>query len=183
MTDQSPALLLASNLSGMTTAQSAIAAELAAYEEAMWFTSAFLIAMSSMSPLVGRLASVISSGTLILATSAVFAVGGVIASQAASFGAFMVGRVICGVGASGVMTLPVILVLQLVPRKHRGLFVALINCCFTVGLSTGAVVAGALIGPLGWVGTLPVACQTPVGPAWRLTTKLDSGSFSCHKPP
>jgi MFS family permease len=138
-------------MSGMTTAQSAIAADLDAYDDAMWFTSAFLITLSSVSPLVGRLATIVSSGELLLATSLLFVAGVIVSSQAQSLSVFLLGRVLCGMGGSGTMTLPVILVLQLVSRRRRGLFIGLLNCAFTVGLSTGGVVSGALVGPLGWV--------------------------------
>jgi MFS family permease len=59
----------ASNMSGMTMAQSAIAADLDAYENAMWFTSSFLIAMSSCAPLAGRLATIFSPRTIVLVSS------------------------------------------------------------------------------------------------------------------
>jgi len=141
----------ASNTSGMTMTQSTIAADLDAYEGAMWFTSAFLITMASMAPLVGRLAMIFSPGLMTLASSFFFAVGALVTSQAQSFAVFIFGRVLVGVGGAGVMTLSMILVLQLTSKRRRGLFIGLVNAGFTIGLSTGAVVFGALLPTLGWV--------------------------------
>ena len=59
----------ASNMSGMTMAQSVIAAELDAYEDASWFTSSFLIAVSSCAPLAGRLASIFSPRPIVIVAS------------------------------------------------------------------------------------------------------------------
>lgn len=59
----------ACNMSGMTMAQSVIADELDAYEDASWFTSSFLIAMSSCAPLAGRLASIFSPRIIVLGSS------------------------------------------------------------------------------------------------------------------
>ncbi len=56
-------------MSGMTMAQSVIAAELDAYEDASWFTSSFLIAGSSYAPLAGRLASIFSPRSMVLVSS------------------------------------------------------------------------------------------------------------------
>ena len=56
-------------MSGMTMAQSVIAADLDAYEDASWFTSSFLISVSSCAPLAGRLASIFSPRPTILASS------------------------------------------------------------------------------------------------------------------
>lgn len=56
-------------MSGMTMAQSVIAAEFDAYEEASWFISSFLIAVSSCTPLAGRLASIFSPRPMVLVAS------------------------------------------------------------------------------------------------------------------
>lgn len=56
-----------------------------------------------------------------------------------------------GAGAAGAMTLAVVFVLGLVGRRRRGLFIGLVNVGFTVGLSFGAVVFGAVEPVIGWV--------------------------------
>ena len=49
------------------------------------------------------------------------------------------------------MTISFILVLELSSKKRRGLFIGLVNTGFTLGVSFGAVVAGALLPVTGWV--------------------------------
>lgn len=151
----------ACNMSGMTMVQSAIAEELEAYELATWFTSAYMIAMASSAPLAGRLATIFSPGFMILASGLSVATGGIVTSQAGSFAVFTMGRVLTGVGGGGVMTLSLILVLQLTSRRRRGLFVGMVNLGFTLGVSFGAVVFGALQPVLGWRALFWV--QAPVG--------------------
>lgn len=119
--------LQASNMSGISTIQSTIAADLNAYESAMWFTSSFLISASSVSPLVGRLAMIFSPGVMLLVASFLFALGTLITSQARSFAVFVMGRIIVGIGAGGVMTLSMILVIQLTSKRRRGLWIGLVN--------------------------------------------------------
>ncbi|KAK2004145.1 major facilitator superfamily transporter [Colletotrichum falcatum] len=152
--------LQASNTSGMTMTQSVVAEDLEAYADAMWFTSSYLISMASLAPLVGRLATIFSPRDLVLPLGGFFAVGGVVTSQASSFWVFIAGRILTGMGGAGIMTLSIILVLELVGKKSRGVFVGLVNTGFTIGLSFGAVVYGALLQVIGW--RVLFALQTPL---------------------
>lgn len=140
----------ASNMSGMTMAQSVVAADLDAYEHAMWFTSTYLIAAASFAPLAGRLASIFAASHLIAASSVFFTIGAVVSARATTLVVFLLGRVILGVGGAGVMTLSLITVLQLTSKRRRGLFIGMVNAGFTVGLSLGAVVYGALLPHMSW---------------------------------
>ncbi|RYC54933.1 hypothetical protein CHU98_g11280 [Xylaria longipes] len=142
--------LQAMNMSGITMAQSTIAADLDAYENAMWFTTSFLVAMSSMSPLMGKLATIFSPRSMVLVSSALFATGCLVTSQAHSFAVFIIGRVITGLGGGGTMVLAFILVLELTTKRNRGLFIGITNAGFTTGVSLGAVVFGGLIETIGW---------------------------------
>lgn len=147
-------------MSGMTTLQSSIAKELeSSGSQALWFTSAYLIAMSSMAPLVGRLSQLFSPRYLVLVSSALFACGGLVTGLARSYGGFIAGRVVSGVGGAGIMTLCLILVLELTGAKRRGLFIGLVNMGYTVGVSLGAVVAGASLGVFGWVRISTLVCR------------------------
>ncbi|KAI0473019.1 major facilitator superfamily domain-containing protein [Xylariaceae sp. FL0804] len=142
--------LQAANMSGITMAMSTIAEELDAYEEAMWFTTSFLLALSSVAPLVGKLATIFSPRAMVLASSVLFALGALVTSRAPSFPVFILGRVITGIGGGGTTILAFILVLELTSKRKRGLFVGLTNTGFTIGVSLGAVMFGGLIERTGW---------------------------------
>jgi MFS family permease len=87
-------------------------------------------------------------------SSLFFALGGILTSQASSLGVFLAGRAVQGLGGAGIMTISFILVLELVSKKRRGLYIGLANTGFTTGVSFGAVVAGALLNTMGWVSFL-----------------------------
>ena len=114
-------------MSGISTTQSTIAADLDAYESAMWFTSAYMISMSSVAPLAGRLAMIFSPATMVLLASGCFSVGALVTAVAPTFAVFILGRVMLGIGSGGVMTLCMILVIQLTSKKRRGLWIGLTN--------------------------------------------------------
>ncbi|RYO93561.1 hypothetical protein DL762_000999 [Monosporascus cannonballus] len=170
--------LQASNMSGMTMAQSVITAELDAYEKTSWFTSSFLIALSSCAPLAGRLASIFSPRSIVLASSLLFAIGSLVTSQAHAFWVFIVGRVIAGVR----VVLAVILVLELTTKRRRGLFIGLVNAGVTSGVSLGAVVFGALISSTGWralfYAQVPISAVAGLGVYLSIPKSFTSGQNS-----
>lgn len=110
----------------------------------------FQIAMSCMSPLYGRFSQIFSPRYIVLVAAILFTIGAFIASQARSLAVFLVGRAFQGVGAAGILTLSIILVIDLAGKKHRGLFIGLANTAVTTGVSLGAVIGGALAWTAGW---------------------------------
>ncbi|KAI1816252.1 major facilitator superfamily domain-containing protein [Poronia punctata] len=142
--------LLAMNMSGITMAQSTIAEDLESYENAMWFTTSFLVAASSISPLIGKLATIFSPRSMVLVCSVFFSAGCLVTSQAHSFEVFILGRVITGMGGGGTVILAFILILELTTKRNRGLYIGLANAGVTSGVSLGAVIFGALIMKTGW---------------------------------
>lgn len=142
--------LQATNISMLTTTQSHIAAELDAFENTSWFTSAYLISMSALSPLNGKLSSVFSPRICVFVSTLILAVGALVTSAASSFEVFITGRAITGVGASGIFIISMILALEITGPKGRGLAIGLLNSGYTAGVAIGATVAGALLPLTGW---------------------------------
>ncbi|PNS18509.1 hypothetical protein CAC42_5048 [Sphaceloma murrayae] len=143
-------MLQATNISLMTVTQSAIASDLDAFEEASWFTSAYLIAMSSAAPINGKLAQILSPRISIFISTIILAFGTLFTAFTADFRGFVIGRAITGAGAAGIFTVAVIIVLDLATPKQRGLLIGVMNMLMTVGVSAGATVAGALLPLTGW---------------------------------
>ncbi|KAK4039171.1 vacuolar basic amino acid transporter 1 [Parachaetomium inaequale] len=171
--------LQASNMSGISTTQSTIAADLDAYESAMWFTSAYMISLSSVAPLAGRLAMIFSPATMIMLSSGCFAAGALVTALAPTFAVFILGRVMLGIGSGGIMTLCMILVIQLTSKKRRGLWIGLTNAGFTLGVSAGAVVFGALLPVLGW--RLLFGAQAPMAALAGLGVSLSIPPFTADE--
>lgn len=171
----------ASNMSGMTMVQGHIADDLQAYDEAMWFTSVYMIVVASSAPLAGRLATIFPVGAMILASALFFVVGSVVSAVAASSAVFLMGRVLAGIGGGSILTLSLILVFQLTTPKKRGLYVGTVNTAFTAGVATGAVVFGALLPVVGWRALFLL--QAPVGLVSGLGVFLSVPNFRTMTPP
>jgi len=107
--------------------------------------------MSSTSPLTARFAAIFSPRKCLFYSAILFAAGGILTSQAKVLSVFLIGRVITGLGGSGIISVSFILVLELTSKEKRGIYIGLLNTGFTTGVSLGAVVFGALLKPMGWV--------------------------------
>jgi len=142
--------ILTSNISLMTTIQSPIAEELGASSEVTWFNSAYLIAVTSLTPISGKLCQIFTAPVYLLASIVIQTIGILTTSQARSIHVFLVGRAVTGMGSAAVTPVAFILVTKLTPPKRRGLFFGLINSGYTTGLACGAIIAGALEPLLGW---------------------------------
>ncbi|GAM86446.1 hypothetical protein ANO11243_044600 [Dothideomycetidae sp. 11243] len=142
--------LQATNISILTVTQSAIAADLDAFEKSSWFTSAYLIAASSAGPINGKLAQVLTPRISLVISSILLGIGTLVTAFANGFTTFVVGRAITGVGVSGMFIVAIVVVLETASPEKRGLLIGLLNTTFTVGVSVGATVAGALLPLTGW---------------------------------
>ncbi|EXJ91642.1 hypothetical protein A1O3_00192 [Capronia epimyces CBS 606.96] len=142
--------ILTSNVSLITTIQSPIAIDLDASTEVTWFTSIYLIAVTSITPIAGRIMAIFTPRVYLLASIVVQACGLLITSQARSLAVFLVGRAVAGVGSASITPVAFILVTELTSVRRRGLFFGCINTGYTVGVACGAIVAGALEPLVGW---------------------------------
>ncbi|PKX88721.1 putative MFS multidrug transporter [Aspergillus novofumigatus IBT 16806] len=138
------------NISMLTTAQSDIAEDFDAFSETTWFSSAYLIAMSSVSPLAGRLCQIFTARIYTLFSVAILSVGLFITAASPSLPVFLFGRALSGCGSAGVMVTSFIFILDLTSKKRRGLFIGLLNVGVTTGISCGALLAGLLTPVFGW---------------------------------
>lgn len=142
------------NVSLITTIQSPIAIDLDAFTEVSWFSSTYLIAITSITPVAGRLSTIFTARVYLLASIVVHACGLFITSQATSLSTFLVGRAVAGIGSAAVTPVAFILVTELTSQRRRGLFFGAVNTGYTTGIACGAIIAGVLepIPSIGWRG-------------------------------
>lgn len=135
-----------------------------------------------MSPVAARLAQIFSPRNCILTAALLFSIGGVVTSQAPDLKTFLIGRAISGIGGAGIMTISFILILELTTKKRRGIFIGLANSGFTVGVSLGAVVWGALLPAVGWRALFlfqsPLAILSGIGIYFSIPKSFTSGQKS-----
>ena len=138
------------NVTLMTTIQGSVATALDASELVSWFTSAYLIAVTSVMPLAGRLSQIFTARTYVLGSIVIQCIGLLLTSVANSFLTFILGRVVTGIGSAAVTPVAFILVTEMTSKENRGVFFGCINTAFTSGVACGAIFAGALEPIVGW---------------------------------
>lgn len=138
------------NISALTTIQSPIAIDLDATTETSWFVSAFLIGISSITPIAGKLSQIFSARVYLLWSTVLSAVGLLVTAFASSLAIFLTGRAIQGVGIAAIAPVAFILVNEHASKKRRGLLFGLINCSYTSGVACGAIIGGVLEPVTGW---------------------------------
>ena len=131
-------------------------------------------------PLVGRLCEIFSSRNYIFASSIVQGIGLLVTSLAPTLWIFLVGRVLTGIGSAAVTPIAIILVTELTSKRRRGLFIGLVNTGYTVGVSCGAIVAGALEPVVGWRAIfwlqIPLALAAGTAAFFAIPKNLEAGS-------
>ncbi|KAI0002657.1 efflux pump [Xylariaceae sp. FL0662B] len=106
-----------------------------------WYGSAYILASATLQPLTGRLYSHLNSKWTFMSFIAILEVGSVICGFASSSVIFIVGRVIAGMGTSGIMNGALTIIAASVPLVKRPAITGIV-----VGLAYFGNVAGPLIG-------------------------------------
>jgi MFS family permease len=142
--------ILTINISLITTIQSPIASDLGVSDEVSWFTSAYLIAITSIMPVAGRLCTIFSVRVYLVASVLIQVCGLFLTSQATALATFLAGRAVTGIGSAAITPIAFILVTELTSPQRRGLYFGCINTGYTAGVAGGAIIAGALEPVVGW---------------------------------
>jgi predicted MFS family arabinose efflux permease len=135
-------------------------------------------------PLVGRLCQIFSSRNYLLASVIIQCIGLLITSIATTLWMFLAGRVFTGIGSAAITPVALILVTELTSKRRRGLFIGLVNTGYTVGVSCGAIMAGALEPVVGWRAIfwlqIPPALAAGITAFFAIPKNLEAGSKQFH---
>ncbi|KAI1765626.1 MFS general substrate transporter [Hypoxylon sp. FL1150] len=119
-------------------------------EEYIWITNAFFLCCAAVQPLIGQLCNVFGRRWLILFAIALFTLGSGICGGASSSAMLIAGRGVQGAGSGGIGMIVSITIADLVPLRERGYYLAIIMILYTVGMTTGPIVGGAIVDSTTW---------------------------------
>ncbi|OAA45803.1 Major facilitator superfamily domain, general substrate transporter [Beauveria brongniartii RCEF 3172] len=134
----------------MASSHPVIASHFRAAHAASWLSTAFLLAMTALQPLLGRLSDSLGRKPLFVGGVGLLALGTAGCAVAPTLGAFVAARGVCGVGAGAAIALGSIITSDLVPIERRSSFQALFNATWGAGSAIGAATGGWLAETVGW---------------------------------
>lgn len=122
----------------------------APFDRVQWVTLAYVLAITSLLLPAGRLAQMRGVKRLYLLGFLVFTIGSLLCGLAANVGLLIAFRIVQGIGGSIIQALGPALVVAAFPASQRGKAIGFILSAVSIGLVSGPVLGGLILGSLGW---------------------------------
>ncbi|OIW24774.1 MFS general substrate transporter [Coniochaeta ligniaria NRRL 30616] len=143
-------LLSALDLTIVTPAIPAIVASFHSTAGYVWIGSGFVLASTAATPVWGSLADIWGRKPIILAALTLFLAGSLLCALAPQVDALVAGRVVQGLGASGMGTMVNVIICDTFSLRDRGLYLAITSIVWAVGSAVGPVIGGTFTTRLDW---------------------------------
>jgi EmrB/QacA subfamily drug resistance transporter len=128
----------------------AIAADLhATTSDVSWVLTAYLLAASVLTPVLGRLGDMLGKRKVLLVVLVLLAAGTVLAGLAPNLAVLVAARALQG-AAGAILPLSIGIVRDELPRERVGVIIGLLSALFGLGAGLGIVLAGPIVDHLSW---------------------------------
>jgi EmrB/QacA subfamily drug resistance transporter len=121
----------------------------ASTDDISWVLTAYLLAASVLTPILGRLGDIVGKRKVLLAVLILLAAGTLLAALAPNLPILIVARVLQG-AAGAIFPLAIGIVRDELPRERVGVTVGLLSAIFGVGGGLGIVLAGPIVEHFSW---------------------------------
>ncbi|KAL6866450.1 hypothetical protein ACO1O0_002561 [Amphichorda felina] len=122
-----------------------IVAELDGGDDYIWVANGYFLTMASLQPMFGQIANIFGRRWPMIGSTVTFVVGSGICGGATSMTMLIAGRVLQGVGGSGISVLVETVVCDLVPLRERGNYMAIVFGMISLGTSLGPLFGGLIV--------------------------------------
>ncbi|KAF1969047.1 hypothetical protein BU23DRAFT_248699 [Bimuria novae-zelandiae CBS 107.79] len=143
-------LLVALDISIVTTALPTIAEQFNSASGYTWVGSAYLIATSAATPIWGKISDIFGRKPILLVANAIFFVGSLLAAVSVNMDMLIAARVVQGTGGGGLIVLVNICISDLFAIRERGAYFGIIGGVWALASSMGPIVGGAFTQNVSW---------------------------------
>lgn len=141
--------LAALDLTIVTPAIPTIVGSLHAASGYVWIGSAFILAYTAVTPIWGSLADIWGRKPVMLLAIALFLAGSLLCALAPTMDSLIGGRVVLGLGASGMSVLTNTIICDTFSMRDRSLYLAITSLVWAVGSAIGPVLGGIFASQVG----------------------------------
>ncbi|MBA7489724.1 putative multidrug resistance protein MdtD [subsurface metagenome] len=116
----------------------------------LWVPNAFYLASLAVLPFYAQVSDIFGRRTMLLIAVALFVLGCALGGASTSMTMLIVARTTQGVGGGGIDTLTETIILDLVPLRERGKYMAIVSIGTALDFAVGPFVGGLIVVKLGW---------------------------------
>ena len=161
--------LAALSSSVLATAQPNIVGEFGSQENIAWIFTGYLLTQTIATPILGKLSDIYGRKVVFQASIVLFVLFSVAAGFSQNMGQLVVLRALQGIGAGGLIALPMAISADIVPPKDRGRYQGYMSITFSLASISGPFVGGIFADHLSWRWTFYV--NLPIGLASMIATQ------------
>ena len=132
------------------TAIPSIVADLGGFDRFTWITTGYIVASTTVIPIVGRLTDLYGRKPFYIAGIVVFLIGSVLSGLSQSMGQLIAFRAVQGVGGGTLMALAFVTVGDLFPPAERGKYQGFVAGVFGISSVVGPTLGGFITDALSW---------------------------------
>lgn len=122
----------------------------AAFPDVQWVVLAYLLAVTALVIVAGRMGDMVGRRRVLLAGVSLFTIGSALCAMAPSLAWLLAARALQGIGAAAMMALTLALASETVGRERAGRALGLLASMSAIGTALGPSCGGLLIAAFGW---------------------------------
>ncbi|MBG9782754.1 MFS transporter [Shouchella lehensis] len=134
----------------VATAMGTIVGDLGNYDQFVWVTAAYMVAMMAGMPIYGKLSDMYGRKRFFLFGLIVFVLGSILCGLANSMSQLIGYRVIQGIGGGALMPIAFTIIFDIFPPEKRGKMTGLIGAVFGVSSVFGPLMGAFITETLSW---------------------------------
>lgn len=134
----------------VNTALPTIVGDLGSLSQAPWIVVGYLMTQTISTPIIGKLSDIFGRRRTYQASIGLFVLASLLAATSQSLAQLVAYRALQGVGAGGLLSLPMAIVGDLLPPTERARYQGYIAATFAVAVATGPLFGGLIVDHFSW---------------------------------